>query len=129
MNSDRSRQNGGGQVAVAMSIRGRDGGATAELAGDIMPAVRASQGGGDKPHLLTRSAVRRFTPRECERLQGLPNDFTLVPLPLKKRPTRVRWAADGPRYKAIGNSMAVPVVAWIFNRLDHVHRVMARAVS
>ena len=48
--------------------------------------------------------VRRLTPRECERLMGLPDDWTLVPY-------RGKPAADGPRYKAIGNSMAVPVCA------------------
>jgi DNA (cytosine-5)-methyltransferase 1 len=47
------------------------------------------------------SAVRRLTPRECERLQGFPDDYTLVPY-------RGKTAADGPRYKALGNSMAVP---------------------
>jgi DNA (cytosine-5)-methyltransferase 1 len=48
--------------------------------------------------------VRRLTPRECERLQGFPDDWTLIPYSNKP-------AADGPRYKAIGNSMAVPVMS------------------
>ena len=51
-------------------------------------------------------AVRRLTPRECERLQGFPDDYTNIPK-----------AADGPRYKALGNSMAVPVMAWIGKRI------------
>jgi len=59
------------------------------------------------------SAVRRLTPRECERLQGFPDDFTLVP-------HRGKSAADGPRYKALGNSMAVPCMAWIGRRIDAV---------
>ena len=54
--------------------------------------------------------VRRLTPRECERLQGFPDDWTLVP-------HRNKTAADGPRYKAIGNSMAVPVMRWIGERI------------
>lgn len=54
--------------------------------------------------------VRRLMPLECERLQGFPDDYTLVPY-------RSGWAADGPRYKAIGNSMAVPCLAWIGRRL------------
>lgn len=58
-------------------------------------------------------AVRRLTPRECERLQGFPDDYTLVPY-------RGKPAADGPRYKALGNSMAVPVMAWIGRRLLEV---------
>jgi DNA (cytosine-5)-methyltransferase 1 len=54
--------------------------------------------------------VRRITPRECERLMGLPDDYTLVPY-------RGKPAADGPRYAAIGNSMAVPVMQWIGERI------------
>jgi DNA (cytosine-5)-methyltransferase 1 len=50
--------------------------------------------------------VRRLTPVECERLQGFPDDYTLVP-------NRGKPAADGPRYKALGNSWAVPNVRWI----------------
>jgi DNA (cytosine-5)-methyltransferase 1 len=56
------------------------------------------------------SAVRRLTPMECERLQGFPDDYTLTPY-------RGKPAADGPRYKALGNSMAVPVVRWIGERI------------
>jgi DNA (cytosine-5)-methyltransferase 1 len=55
--------------------------------------------------------VRRLTPRECERLQGFPDDWTLVL-------HRGKPAADGPRYKAIGNSMAVPVMRWIGKRIE-----------
>jgi DNA (cytosine-5)-methyltransferase 1 len=51
-------------------------------------------------------AVRRLTPVECERLQGFPDNYTNIPK-----------AADGPRYKALGNSMAVPVMAWIGKRI------------
>lgn len=57
--------------------------------------------------------VRRLTPRECERLQGFPDDWTLIPY-------RGGMAKDGPRYKAIGNSMAVPVVRWICRRIQAV---------
>jgi DNA (cytosine-5)-methyltransferase 1 len=56
-------------------------------------------------------AVRRLTPRECERLQGFPDDHTLVPY-------RGKDAADGPRYKALGNSMAVPVMFWLGKRIQ-----------
>ena len=57
--------------------------------------------------------ARRLTPVECERLQGFPDNYTLVPY--NKKP-----AADGPRYKALGNSMAVPVMFWIGQRIQHV---------
>ena len=63
-----------------------------------------------------RMAVRRLTPRECERLQGFPDDFTLIIY--KGKP-----AKDGPRYKVIGNSMAVPVMRWIGKRIDTVNRL------
>jgi DNA (cytosine-5)-methyltransferase 1 len=59
---------------------------------------------------IAQSAVRRLTPRECERLQGFPDDYTLIPV-------RGKSAADGPRYKALGNSMAVPCMAWIGRRI------------
>ena len=60
--------------------------------------------GGD--YIMQSTAVRRLTLRECERLQGFPDDYTAIPK-----------AADGPRYKALGNSMAVPVMAWIGKRI------------
>lgn len=56
------------------------------------------------------AAVRRLTPRECERLQGFPDDYTRIIY-------RGKLAADGPRYKALGNSMAVPVMRWIGQRI------------
>jgi DNA (cytosine-5)-methyltransferase 1 len=100
-----------GSIAVGISLRGRAGGGTAELGGEQSCAVRASQGGGDKPHVLSGMAVRRLTPRECERLQGMLDDWTLVTI-------RGKPAADGPRYKSIGNSMAVTVMRWIGRRID-----------
>jgi site-specific DNA-cytosine methylase len=61
-------------------------------------------------------SVRRLTPTECERLQGFPDGFTQIPYrnkPADKCP-------DGPRYKALGNSMAVPVMRWIGERIQAV---------
>lgn len=63
------------------------------------------------------SRVRRLTPRECERLQGFPDDWTLVPF-------RGKPAPDGHRYKAIGNSFPVPVVRWIGRRIDFVDKII-----
>ena len=68
----------------------------------------------EQPHTVVSSAVRRLTPRECERLQGFPDDYTLIPY------RHGKLAADGPRYKAIGNSMALPVMRWIGRRLKDV---------
>ena len=68
--------------------------------------------------VATQSAVRRLTPRECERLQGFPDDYTLVP-------HRNKPMSDGPRYKALGNSMAVPVMHWIGKRIQMVEDMSA----
>lgn len=222
-----SHANGGVMPAIAqtVAIRGREGGATAELGGEVATALRASQGGGDKPHVLVfgiardaldrsgegaggsagersclgileeqsptlkakgpnavafnarqdpthgpvadalgtkdnghgiliSSAVRRLTPRECERLQGFqwrcsPDypgawqdetgrwwspDYTRIPMRRYKarKITRTRpadmwesdgeggWllmSADGPRYKSLGNSWAVPKFIWLGERI------------
>jgi site-specific DNA-cytosine methylase len=61
-------------------------------------------------------AVRRLTPTECERLQGFPDSYTDIKS--KNKPT-----PDGPRYKALGNSMAVPVMAWIGQRIEQVEAI------
>ena len=63
--------------------------------------------------LLTAMQVRRLTPRECERLQGFPDGWTQIPW--KGKPAD--QCPDGPRYKALGNSWAVPVVRWIGRRI------------
>lgn len=67
--------------------------------------------GGREKRSLT---VRRLTPRECERLQGFPDDYTDIPYRNKEH------APDGPRYGALGNSMAVPVMRWIGERIRMV---------
>ena len=176
-----ARQDAAGTAARSVALRGRDGGATAELGDDAAGCLRASSGGGDKPHVLTVHgtqdpcvqdnmafalgrnndgenavlafqpgnlsrgagsapsyevfptlkadhgrgmsdqdphvmsgfAVRRLTPVETERLQGFPDNWTMIPW----RGKPADQCPDGPRYKAIGNSKAVPVVRWIGVRL------------
>jgi DNA (cytosine-5)-methyltransferase 1 len=71
--------------------------------------LRASE--GSLPLTIQNSKLRKLTPREHERLQGFPDDYTLIPY-------RGKPAADAPRYKAIGNSMAVPVMRWIGERIN-----------
>ena len=65
-----------------------------------------------------RMAVRRLSPRECERLQGFNDDHTLIPW--RNKPAD--QCPDGPRYKALGNSIAVPCMAWIGKRIDAVEK-------
>jgi len=80
---------------------------------DVVGALAAQPGMKQTSYIRQTMAVRRLTPRECERLQGFPDDWTQVPY-------RGKPAADGPRYKACGNSMAVPVMLWIGKRIQEV---------
>lgn len=84
-------------IALPLSTRVDRGGAHREAHGNNL--------------IPTNMQVRRLTPRECERLQGFPDDYTLIPY-------RGKPAVDGPRYKALGNSMAVPVMRWIGERIQ-----------
>jgi DNA (cytosine-5)-methyltransferase 1 len=78
---------------------------------EISPTLRAEMG-DNQVSIANSMAVRRLTPVECERLQGFPDNYTNI----KEN------CPDGSRYKAMGNSMAVPVMRWIgerINRLEH----------
>ena len=77
-------------------------------------------GGGHVPLINASMAVRRLTPKECERLQGFPDSYTAIPW--KNKPAD--QCPDGPRYKALGNSMAVPVMRWIGERIQAVEELM-----
>jgi DNA (cytosine-5)-methyltransferase 1 len=117
-----SHANGGGQVAVAFTLHGSDGTASIATPTDVAGSVRTKAPGSIENSSTTavlqqQMAVRRLTPRECERLQGFPDDYTLVEY-------RGRLAADGPRYKALGNSMAVPVMRWIGKRIAAVDAIL-----
>lgn len=86
--------------------------------------IRARASKADKPDSTTyvadQWAVRRLMPSECERLQGFPDGFTDVPY--RKR----NWTPDGPRYKALGNSMAVNVMTWLGERIAKVDAIAAQ---
>ena len=93
---------------------------------DVAPAMttegyRVSQNAGGLG-LRTAMQVRRLTPVECERLQGFPDGYTDIKL--KGKPT-----PDGPRYKALGNSMAVPVMAWIGKRIQEVESLLPQGLE
>jgi DNA (cytosine-5)-methyltransferase 1 len=69
------------------------------------------------PTVMQSMAVRRLTPVECERLQGFPDHYTDIKSKGKQTP-------DGPRYKALGNSMAVPVMNWIGQKIQKVEEII-----
>jgi DNA (cytosine-5)-methyltransferase 1 len=84
--------------------------------GCVVGSLAAEAGMKQTPYLAMPWAVRRLTPRECERLQGFSDEFTKIPYrgkPADKCP-------DGPRYKALGNSMAVNAMEWIGERIAEV---------
>lgn len=103
---------------VTLQIRGgKPGGGKSALIQHDMSATLSTHNtrtlitGDNEERGLT---VRRLTPRECERLQGFPDDYTDIPYRNKEH------APDGARYKALGNSMAVPVMRWIGERIQMV---------
>jgi DNA (cytosine-5)-methyltransferase 1 len=85
---------------------------------DIAGTLQYGGQGGRHDGVMTQAmAVRRLTPVECERLQGFPDGYTDIQPKGKATP-------DGPRYKALGNSMAVPVMAWIGQRIQQVEDIL-----
>lgn len=122
MPHDGSHANAGDQVAVAFQ-EAQTGCREYDTAGTL----RANGPGHDPVGTRVREgmAVRRLTPRECERLQGFPRNYTLIPW--RGRPAA--QCPDGPRYKALGNSMAVPVVNWIGRRIEAVDKVLRECAA
>jgi DNA (cytosine-5)-methyltransferase 1 len=111
------------------------------------PLTKEADRGDQDPIVLAGSRIRRLTPRECERLQGFPNDYTLIPSDKRNAAAEreemrawlrryeyrdatdadlARLATDSPRYKALGNSMAVPVMRWIGERIGFVEALRAK---
>jgi DNA (cytosine-5)-methyltransferase 1 len=83
-------------------------------------SARYGTGGGNTPLVQQPMAIRRLTPKECERLQGFPDDWTKIPY----RNKEADQCPDGPRYKACGNSMAVPVMRWIGERINLIESML-----
>lgn len=93
--------------------------------GDVHPALPAgggNNGGGAGALTQIGMQVRRLTPRECERLQGFPDDHTRIPYRGKPEDE----CPDGPRYKALGNSMATVVMSWIGRRIAAVDATISK---
>jgi DNA (cytosine-5)-methyltransferase 1 len=96
---------------IAFDLRGRKGGSLPEGYHDSAN-IRAANGGSSRSYIAAPMAVRRLTPVECARLQGFPDDY-LAQVPWRGKAT----PPDGPMYKALGNSFAVPCVRWIGQRI------------
>jgi DNA (cytosine-5)-methyltransferase 1 len=108
--------------AVAFQERGRESGRSLEIGGEIAYALTAPSGGGraqERNVLTPTMQVRRMTPEECEALQGFPRSYTAIPW--RKKPASE--CPDGPRYKALGNSWAVPNVRWIGQQIEAVEAI------
>ncbi|WP_186366562.1 MT-A70 family methyltransferase [Yersinia thracica] len=134
---------GGGHIPITHSplyaFSYKDSGG--DISFDISPTLRAGNStesnanGGQPPAIIDGMDVRRLTVVECERLQGIPDNYTLIPhgktkkiradeylyirhhFPEMTEEEAHRSSADGPRYKAIGNSMAVNVMQWLGQRI------------
>jgi DNA (cytosine-5)-methyltransferase 1 len=99
---------------VAFAQNQRDEVREMEIAGAL-----AAEPGMKQQTFIDSTAVRRLTPTECERLQGFPDGHTLIPW----RGKPADQCPDGSRYKALGNSMAVPVMRWIGQRIAAVEQL------
>ena len=108
MGHNESHANGGGPLAVAFGV---------SESPDLGHCLRSGASKADKhestTYVQTGMQVRRLTPTEAERLQGFPDGHTKIPW----RGKPADECPDGPRYKALGNSMAVPVMRWIGERV------------
>ena len=115
-NHDKSHANSGQPPAIAYAFKAGQGAKAGGIgyAEEQSPTLTsASSGTNLAPAVMHGVAVRRLTPVECERLQGFPDNHTLICW----RGKDADECPDGPRYKAIGNSMAVPVMRWIGERI------------
>lgn len=115
-NSDNSNANGGQPPAIAYAFKPGQGAKARGIGFDEEQSptlTSASSGTNLTPAIMQGVSVRRLMPVECERLQGFPDNHTLI----SWRGKEAAECPDGPRYRAIGNSMAVPVMRWIGERI------------
>ncbi|WP_017760680.1 DNA (cytosine-5-)-methyltransferase [Pseudacidovorax intermedius] len=128
-----SHRNGGGHQAVAYAIGSHAGVADGEqsnrshasggpVGGNVSEELSYSLRAGRTQSVGTAMQVRRLTPMECERLQGFPDGYTAITV-------RGKPAADGPRYKALGNSWAIPCVRWIGERINAVEALIVQEAA
>ena len=99
-----------------LAVDCRNDAANEEVSGTLQAKANGGHSLNYVNPIMRSGVVRRLTPRECERLMGFPDDWTRVPY----RGKAADECPDTPRYKAIGNSMAVPVMRWIGERIQEV---------
>lgn len=118
------RTNGHGHGAPAVAVAFQPGNLARRAGSDpsteVFPTL-SKDSGDQNPHVATPMAVRRLTPNECLALQGFPKDWTKISW--KGKPPEE--CPDGPQYKAAGNSMAVPCMRWIGERIMLVEQVLS----
>ena len=105
-------------LVTAFSCKDDGGDATNDISPTLRSMHHADGGqpnGGGQVAIASEASVRRLLPVECEKLQGFPPGYTLVPY-------RGKPASDSSRYRSLGNSMAVPVMNWIGRRIDLVNK-------
>lgn len=115
-NSDNSNANGGQPPAIAYAFKPGQGAKARGIgfAEEQSPTLTSANSGTNlTPAVMHGVSVRRLMPVECERLQGFPDNHTQI----SWRGKEATECPDGPRYRAIGNSMAVPVMRWIGERI------------
>jgi DNA (cytosine-5)-methyltransferase 1 len=115
------------QEPFTIMERGRNGGSNLESRQDgtanAILTPNGGRGGLGVGAIAAAWGVRRLTPTECERLQGFPDGWTAIPWGKKL----AEDCPDGPRYKALGNSMAVNCMIWLGERLDMLSKIEASA--
>src|SRR5206468_3577277 len=99
-----SVENSSTTVALSFQERGRAGGRSVETQADLAYSLNAPSGGGRRQEMnvATSMAVRRLTPRECERLQGFPDDYTFIPY---GRPSKKKLEEDYIKYLMRGGKL------------------------
>lgn len=102
---------GGGNIPCI--VLNDQGGQSIHIEQSCLSPTLRSEAHGNLPIITTPYIIRKLTPIECERLMGFPDNYTRIPW--RNKPSED--CPDSPRYKAIGNSMAVPVMRWIGQRL------------
>jgi len=119
----RDRSDAGTDVAVVQPMAFAQNQLGERRVGSVTNTLNTNSNasGRNTPMVVQPMSVRRLTPTECERLQGFPDGWTAIPW--KGKPASE--CPDGPRYRALGNSMAVNVMRWIGRRIEMVDAAQA----